>query len=132
MSYPGIDIPQPVPVARGWQLDDFLRLRRATPGAANGAAAVVLKQLDENELWLIDRAVVSCTSSTDTTLRFYDSYPDPTRFLSGSEWGNFDEADYTGGGLQVAPGAALVAVWSGCSNGAVGNLYLQGRIMRRA
>jgi hypothetical protein len=117
--------------ASSWQLADFLRLTLRTEPAADGTATVDAGQLDDSELWLIDHAVIQCGSATQTTLRLYESFADPLRLLSGSDRGNFDEADYPGG-LQLAPSASLVAVWSGATAGARGVLSIQGRIMRRA
>lgn len=127
-----VTLPQPInQAAAGWQLVDFLRHTVRTEPAAGSQAAVDLGQLDPDELWLVDRAVVSCDSTTKTSLRLYETTPDPLRLLSGSDLGNFDEADYPTG-LQVAPSTSLVAVWSNASDGARGVLRLQGRVMRRA
>jgi hypothetical protein len=110
---------------------DFLRLRLMTGPAAGGLATAEARQLEDGELWVIDRAVVSCSSLTRTTLRLYESAADPGRYLSGSSAGNFDEADYPAG-LQIPPSTSLLAVWAGASDGARGTLALQGRILRRS
>lgn len=128
-----VPLPQPIPTASQWKPVDFLRTRASTTPAAGGVATVELPQLADDELWVIGRSVVSCSSSTKTTLRFYESSVSPGRYLSGSIAGNFDEAEYPGvGGLQIAPATSLVAQWTGASNGAVGQLALQGMRYRRA
>lgn len=126
-----VTLPTPIPSTSGWQMTDFLRLRLRSSPAYAGQAVLDAGQLDSDVLWMIDHTVVSCDSLTRTVLRFYESAADPTRYLSGSNTGNFDEADYPGG-LQVAPATSLVAVWSGASDGARGLLALQGRVYRRA
>ena len=116
--------------AAGWQLVDFLRLRLRSDPAVGGVAALDFGQLDPGELWLIDRAVISCDSTSRTAFRFYEDVVDPLRILSGSSTGNFDEAEYPGG-LQVAPSTSLVAAWVGASNLARGVVSIQGRILRQ-
>jgi len=120
--------------ATGWQLVDYQSGAAAsfhTQAAAGGVCSVQLDQLDDTELWLIDHAVVYCTSSTPTSLRLYSDAIDPGRLLDGSSDGNFDVADWPGDGLQIAPSTSLLAVWSGASDGAVGTLNLQLRVLRR-
>lgn len=123
----------PVPVggtAAGWSLVDFRSYRASTPAAAGGLASLQLPQLDPTELWIIDHAVVSCTSSTPTSVRWYADTATPAQLLDGSNAGNFDVADWPAG-LQLAPGTGLLVVWSGASNGAIGSLALQARVLRR-
>lgn len=126
-----IQLPEGLAAASSWQLTDFLRLRLRSDPAAGGQATLTGRQLDLNELWLIDHAVCSSDSTTDTLLRLYETVIDPGMYLSGSDSGNFDEADYPGG-LQIASSTSLVAVWSGASTGARGLLSVQGRIYRKA
>jgi hypothetical protein len=116
--------------ASSWAMVDFLRVVLRTEPAAAGSASVDFGQLDDSELWLIDHAVVSSTSTSATVFRMYEAVKDPTRLLSGSDRGNFDEADYPAG-LQLHPGTSLLAVWDGASTGSRGTLSIQGRIMRR-
>lgn len=116
--------------ATGWALVDFQIVQRTTDPAAGGTATLTLPQLAFDELWLVDHAVVSCTSQTSTTVRWYADTVDPARLLDGSDTGNFDVADWPAG-LQLAPGSCLVSVWSGADDGAVGVLTLQARVLRR-
>lgn len=117
--------------ASQWTLTEWLPIARASaPAGADGVALVDFGQLPDDVQWLIDRAVVSCTSTTPTAVRFYDSSRTPTQLLSGSASGNFDEADYPPG-LLVRPSTTLLAVWTGASVGAVAHCRLQVRQFRR-
>lgn len=128
----GLLLPQSQPATSAWQLSDFLRINLQSAAAGvNGLAVLDAGQLPSDELWLIDHAVISCTSANDTTLRLYESVADPLRLLDGSDRGNFDVADWPAG-LQLHPSTSLVAVWAGATPGARGVLTLQGRKMRRA
>lgn len=129
---PGFIAPrQAVFTASQWALADYVTLqKRSTPAAADGLCTIVLDQLDDNELWLIDHAVVSCTSSVFTTLRFYAAAVTDLNLLDGSSSGNFDVADWPNG-LQLQPTSSLIVQWSGASTGAVGTLTLQARSLRR-
>lgn len=123
----------PLPVAgsaSGWAVVDFLNLTVRTAPAAGGAAALQLDQLDMNELWLIDHAVLSCTSTTPTTARWYLDTPDPLRLLDGSDSGNFDVGEWSNG-LQIPPSSSLVMQWTGASDGAIGSATVQARRLRR-
>jgi len=124
-------LPYGLPTATGWALSDYItRTVTSSPAGADGLAVATAEQLDPDELWLIDRAVVSCTSVADTALRLYDSQVSAGFLLSGSRTGNFDEADYPTG-LQLQPLRQLVAVWTGATPGAVGTINLQARRMLR-
>lgn len=112
-------------------MTDYKRVKLTSAAAADGYARATGPQLDLSELWLVDRAVVSCTSGTATELRLYESQESPAALLSGTPLGNFDEAEYPGG-MLVESGRELVAVWSNATAGAVGTLNLQVRVMRPA
>jgi hypothetical protein len=116
--------------AAGWSLVDYINMNAKTPAAVGGRATLQLRQLDSNELWLIDHAVVSCTSTTATAVRWYTDGADPMRLLDGSASGNFDVADWPAG-LQVQSSSSLLVQWSGANAGAVGTLTLQARRLRR-
>jgi hypothetical protein len=125
-------VPTGLPAASGWALSDFRTAVVTTGPAAGGVATGTFEQLESNELWLIDRIVVSCTSTTDTVVRIYDTVVTPGTLLTGSDRANFDEADYpSASGVQLHPSRYLVAVWSGCSAGAVGTINVQFREMRQ-
>lgn len=125
-----IPLPQSIPTTTQWQLMDRRYITRSSPPAAGGIASVVFPPLDSAEMWLIDRAVASCDSSTPTKLRLYDGAAEVVRLLSGSDRGAYDEADYPGG-LLLEPTSQVLAEWSDASAGAVGTIRLQVQVYRR-
>lgn len=131
-SYAGVVLPQSVGgSASGWQLVDYLEVARQTPPAVGGLAELLLPQLADDVRWLIDHAVVSCDSTLQTQLRWYDSTPEPLSQLDGSFTGNYDVSEWPNG-LRIAPGRALLMQWTGCSPKARGTVNLQARVLRRA
>ncbi len=125
-----VALPVAQSAAASWQLLDFLNVQLRSDPAAGGQAALDAGQLDPDEMWLLDHMVVSCNSTSRTTLRLYESVVDPLRILDGSSTGNFDVADWPAG-LQLRPSTSLLAVWVGASDGARGVITLQGRRMVR-
>lgn len=123
-------LPQQVPAADGWALTDFITLQRRSGAAAGGVCQVEFDQLDGTEMWLIDHAVITCDSSTATALRLYGGSVADLALLDGSSAGNFDVADWPNG-LMVQSTSALIARWTGASNGARGVVTLQARVLRR-
>ena len=123
-------LPGALPSAAGWALADYRTLRARTGPAAGGIATVTLEQLAGDQMWLIDHAVVACTSSTPTEVRWYETTPADVGLLDGTARGNFDVADWPNG-LQLIPSQSLVVQWTGASDGAVGTVTLQYRLMRR-
>lgn len=117
--------------AASWQPSDFLDEQWRSQPAAGGRASIEVPQLASDELWSITRAVVTCDSATPTTVRLYADQEHPLNLRSGSNTGNFDEADYPGA-LQLPPSTALLAVWTGASDGATATLHVSGTVMRRA
>jgi hypothetical protein len=129
----GFLVPTPVGgSATGWAVVDFLDRDYSSPPAVAGVATLQLPQLDPGVMWALSHLVCSSTSTTATQLRIYRDAAQTTRFRDGSNSGNFDVADYPAPGLLVVEGSGLVAVWTGCSTGAVGTLAVQGRIVQRA
>lgn len=126
----GVILPTPLPVAAAWHVHEW-RTVRASAIAEAGIATITLDQLGEGEQWLIDHAVITCSSSTPTTLRLYDTQADELHLLDGSRAGGFDVADWPAG-LLVPPGGCLIARWVGASAGARATLGLQLRRMLRA
>jgi hypothetical protein len=126
-----IPLPQPLPTAAGWQFMGWRRFTARTPAAAGGTASVALDQLGTDELWLIDRAVSTCTSAASSSVRHYDTSAAPSRLLSGSNSGNYDEAEYPAG-LLLESGSQLLTVWTGATDGAVGTVNVQVRRYQRA
>lgn len=119
--------------ASSWQLVDWLddswTSDPAVPGS--GTCTITLPQLDPSVRWNITRAVVSTTSATPSTVRFYRDAVGVGNLRSGTDRGSYDEADYPKG-LMLPPASLLVAVFSGVSDGAVATLALQAEILRLA
>jgi hypothetical protein len=124
-----ITLPTQVSAAHGWTLTDYMTMQARSAPAVGGQCSVTFAQLGSAERWQIDHAVVICDSTTPTTLRLYESVATPLSLLDGSGAGAFDVADWPGG-LGVQPTQALLAVWTGASDGAVGTIALQARVLR--
>lgn len=127
---PGVILPQQLSAASAWQLVDVLYAVASTLPAVGGVASVELPQVGGTEKWLVDHAVVSCTSSTPTQLRWYEGAAAPVALLDGSGSGNFDVGDWPQG-MLVSPAQSLVARWTGASDGAVGTVRVQYRLYAR-
>lgn len=133
VTFPTASLPYALPAGgTSWAVADRRRVSISSDPAAGGTARAAGQQLDLSELWLVDRAVVSCDSTTPTRVRFYASQVAPAALLSGSSSGNFDEAEYPPDGLLLQPGEELLAVWSNASDGARGTAVLQVRVLRPA
>ena len=125
-------LPTYVGTSSSWQLvDPGLAPSWTSQPAAGGVATIQTEQLRDDELWIIDRAVGTCTSTSKTTLRLYDSGVDVGRLLDGTAAGNLAVAEYPAG-LVLRPSSCLVAQWQNASAGAVATLRLQVRQLRRA
>lgn len=126
-------LPTPVgSAADGWRLANWTSYSAVSAAAAGGVCSASFDNLDPDEMWLVDRAVVSCPTGTAATeLRLYDGAPDVSRLLSGTDRGSFDEADYPTG-LLVEGGRSLVAQWTNVPDGAVGQIRVQVRAFRRS
>lgn len=125
-----IEVPLAVPTASGWQVADYGRAQAASAPAAGGIAQLELPQLAGEQMWLVDHAVIACTSATPTQARWYDSWPADGNLLDGTDSGNFDVADWPAG-LVVRPSTSVVVRWTGASAGAVGTIVVQYRLLRR-
>jgi hypothetical protein len=127
-----LQLPAPLPSGAGsWVVTDYRPLTLTSAPAQDGTALAVAPQLELGELWLVDRAVVSCTSTTESVARVYENAAAPGFLLSGTASGNFDEADYPTG-MLVQSGGQLLIVWTQASDGAVGTARLQVRVLRPA
>lgn len=130
MSDVGVILPGALATASGWTLTDYVNRQLRSEPAAGGVCQVEFAQLDGNELWLVDHAVVACDSTSATSVRWYAGAVSDLALLDGSDSGNFDVADWPNG-LQVQPTTALVVRWTGVSDGARGVVSVQARSMRR-
>lgn len=117
--------------AASWSVVDFVWRTYRTPNAAAGVAEVSGDQLGIGEMWSIQRAVVSSTSTTPSACWLYDANVDPSSLLSATDSGNYDEAEYPLG-LLLGQSRTLLAHWTGISDGAVGTIRLQVAVMRQA
>ena len=125
-----LTLPTQLATASAWALADYATLQRRSVPAVGGVCQVDFDQLDPNERWLVDHAVISCDSTTPTVLRLYDGSVDALALIDGSGSGAFDCADWPNG-LAVQPTRGLIARWTGASTGARGVVSLQVRILRR-
>ncbi len=117
--------------ASEWRLHDFQQRAVTTePAAAAGVCRCELPPVPQDELWLIDRMVVSTDSTTDTIAYVYLDAIDPVRAIDGTWWGNFDVADLASA-IQLPGGTVVLCEWTGASLGAVGTLRAQWQILRR-
>lgn len=123
-------LPTPVGSASGWQLTDYRQLTYVSGPAIGGTMTAYADQLDVDVMWLVDRAVVSSTSTAQTAARHYNGSTGAGRLLSGTNSGNYDEADYPNG-LLVPAGGQLLTVWTLADAGAVGTVNLQVRELRQ-
>lgn len=123
-------LPQPISASAGWQQIDWLVNSYSSQPAAGGMATITCDQLDGDTMWLIDHMVVSCTSGGATALRLYDSVVSPVHVLDGTDAGNFAVGEWPAG-LMVRSSSSLIAQWTGATDGAIGLMSIQARILRR-
>jgi hypothetical protein len=113
-----------------WSLWDYRQLVATSKAAAGGIADAVLTQVPQDELWLLDRVVVVCTSSSTTSAFLYLNTADDRNVLDGTQVGNFDVADQSSP-IQLPGGSTLLCRWAGASNGAVGTIRAQVTVMKQ-
>ena len=125
-------LPTAVGAAVPWTLYDFVQRRlQSDPAGADGVITVELPQTAQDELWLIDRLVVQCTSSAATEARLYVDLVEATRALDGTRSGNFDVADEAAP-IQLPGASTLFCQWTGADPGAIAHLNVQATIMKRS
>ncbi len=125
-------LPTPVGAAVPWSLYDFRqRQLDSAPAGGDGICEVELPQTPQDELWLIDRIVVQCSSAAATEARLYLDLVDSTRILDGTRSGNFDVADEAAA-IQLPGASTLICQWTGADPGAVARLRIQASVMKRA
>lgn len=131
----------PVPVsqpgapgsAASWQLLDFLHAERAATVAADGTATLQFGPVEGNQLWLIDRAVCSCsgTAATQPTCDLYVDEVDQRGLRDHSDVAFRDISEYPSA-LLVGETSTLLAVFGGAPAGETACLHIQYRLMVRA
>lgn len=101
-----------------------------TKPAAGGLATGQFQQVQAGRIWLVERIVVWCTSSSPTAAVFYTDTVQTASIVEGTSAGNFDIADENSP-VVVDALSSLIVQWTGASNGAVGTARVQVREMMR-
>lgn len=128
----GFQLPTFTGSASGWTLHDYLPNVILTTGpAVGGTMQAGGPNVEPGFLWVVQRATCSSTSTATTQLRLYDSSVSAGNYLTGTDSGNTDEADYSQG-LMLGANRQLLAVWNGASDGAVGTLRLQVAVLAQS
>lgn len=122
-------LPTYTPPAGSWQLVDWLDQSWAATAGDDGTATLTLDALGPAVRWRITRSVVSSTSAASSSVRHYLGSVGVGNLRSGSNSGNYDEADYPAG-LMIPPTGVYVTQWTGCTPGATCTLALQAEILR--
>jgi hypothetical protein len=123
-------IPRPITTGYPEQvLLDQKSVTIQTRPAAAGVCTATFAQVDAGRLWLVDRLVVNCSSTTPTKAYVYDdSTPSTPALLGGTNSGNFDYDD-TQNPYLIAAGKTLTVQWTGASAAAVGVVRIQYRLL---
>lgn len=125
-------LPEPSNPSDQWSLSDYRQTpATSAPAPASGVASVIFGPVPDNELWLLDRISVSCTSAAVTVCTLYLDLVDPQHALDYTPSGNYDIADEASP-IQIPSSSSLIVQWTGASLGAVGSARTQMRILRRA
>ena len=125
-----MNLPQSSGSATQWALLEFRQKRASSTPAADGTCQLDFGQVEPDELWLVQRVVVSNTSSTPTICYLYETEVSDGRVLDGTRVGNFNVAD-NNSPIQVQGGETLVVRWLGASAGAVGTARVQLMVLKR-
>ena len=121
----------PEQVSLGWVAVDHWWKSATTKPAAGGTCSVAFDQVPDTDQWLIERMIVSCTSSTATRAVHYLDRATPDQVLEGTNSGNLDFANESSP-LRIMGSRQLLTVWTGASDGAVGTVRIQVTQLRRA
>lgn len=115
-----------------WYVHDYRQsYLTSAPASAEGVCQVELPQVPQDELWFIERLVVSSDSELRTQARLYLDAIEPARMLDGTRSGNFDVADQAS--PILIPGASLLLCqWTGATPDARGTLRAQLTILKQA
>ena len=118
-------LPEPSSPIEQWSINDYQQRSAQSPAAAaDGVIQVAFGPVPDNQLWRLERIVVSCTSSAATSCTLYLDYADPAHALDYTPAGNFDISDEAAP-VQIPSGSQLLVVWTGASVGAVGTARAQ-------
>lgn len=125
-----MQLPTQAPALSKWSVWDYgLRIWTSAAAAANGVALIELGQVPDNELWLIDRIVISCTSSADSAFGLYRDAIALGNRLDWTDLGNDNIADESAP-ITVQPATVLLAQWTDADPASVGSITLQWTILR--
>lgn len=114
----------------GYNVLDVRRVvqKGAAAAAAAGTITATFDPVGAGQMWLVDRAAIYCTSSTDTLAFVYVGQVAPQNVIDGSVAGNLDFADNSAPWL--VPGSqSLILVWEGASLGSTALVIAQYRLM---
>lgn len=124
-------VPTYTPPASGWQLVDYKpRVILTAKADSTGTATATGDPVEPGYMWSIQRAVASSTSSAVTSCRIYDGSVSAANLMTGTNSGDYDEADYPAG-LLVQGGLSVSGVWTGCNPGDVCTLRLQVAVLQQ-
>jgi hypothetical protein len=116
--------------AARWALHDYRQRVISSAPAAGDVCQVEFEQVPLDELWLIERTVVQCTSTGATVAHLYQDVVDDLRVLDGTRVGNFDVAD-NASPLLLPSGSTLLVEWKGADDGAIGTALVQYVVLKR-
>lgn len=120
-------LPRPGSDGDSEQVTAALDHARSSQPAAGGTMSVLFDPVPLDTSWQLERVVVSSTSSLPTRAYLFTDLADPRHLLDGTNSGNFDVADNTTP-VTVGAGLALLVVWLGAADGAVGTVRVQGTL----
>lgn len=116
--------------ASGLALVDVVKRAASSPPAAGGQAIASIGPVPTGQVWIIDRINVSMTAGTPTIALYDDASLGAVYFLDGASAGVLNVSEYPTG-IVIEDTRSLYAVWGAASDGAVGTVRAQFRIMQR-
>jgi hypothetical protein len=124
-------LPQPTASSAQWTFDDYSQdYEESAAAGAAGICQLEFGPVPEDQLWLLERITVSCSSAAATECTLYVDRNDPSRMLDYTPAGNSDVADESAP-IQLPTGTTLLVVWDGASVGAIGTARVQFQVLRR-
>lgn len=123
-------LPQPSSPAGQWLLNDYRQTSKTSDAATGGVALAQYDAVPDNELWLLERISVSCSSTSETTCTLYLDTVDERHVLDYTPSGNADIADEAAP-VVIPTNSILLVQWDGASDGAIGTALAQLQILRR-
>ena len=104
---------------------------QSPPAGADGICVAESPEVESGFWWEIEREAISNTSGLLTAATIYvGDYHYPQNFRDASAAGNKDVAD-NNQVIRASSAQKVYCVWTGCSVGAVGTLWIQYRKLRR-